>query len=63
MPGLMDYAPSIVDEEADGAGNSLSRQAYQRLADLIITLRLAPGAPINETALMDELKLGRTPVR
>jgi DNA-binding GntR family transcriptional regulator len=59
----MDYATPIVDDEADSAGSSLSRQAYQRLVDLIITLRLAPGAPINETALMDELKLGRTPVR
>ncbi|MEP7359579.1 MAG: GntR family transcriptional regulator [Anaerolineales bacterium] len=55
-------APSFVEDDAD-APSSLSHQAYQRLADRIITLRLPPGAPINETALMDELKLGRTPVR
>jgi DNA-binding GntR family transcriptional regulator len=58
----MDNSPTTVDDETD-ASSSLSRLAYQRLADLIITLRLAPGAAINETALMEELKLGRTPVR
>ena len=44
-----DHSPTVIDQDSDGA-SPLSRQAYQRLADLIITLRLAPGAPINETA-------------
>ena len=42
---------------------SLSRQAYQRLRDMIVTLQLQPGALINEAALMDELQVGRTPIR
>jgi DNA-binding GntR family transcriptional regulator len=42
---------------------SLSHQAYQRLRKMIITLQLAPGALINEAALMDELGLGRNPIR
>jgi DNA-binding GntR family transcriptional regulator len=33
------------------------------LRDLIITLALAPGAPINEELLGRELQLGRTPLR
>ncbi len=43
--------------------SALTRQAYQRLRDLIVTLRLQPGALINEAALMDELEVGRTPLR
>src|SRR5574341_75639 len=42
---------------------SLSGQAYQRLRDQIITLKLPPGAPLQEAELMQELGLGRTPVR
>jgi DNA-binding GntR family transcriptional regulator len=41
----------------------LSQQAYQRLRDKIVMLHLAPGAPLNEAALMAELQLGRTPIR
>jgi DNA-binding GntR family transcriptional regulator len=43
--------------------SSLSRLAYQRLRDRIITLQLTPGALVNEAALMQELELGRTPIR
>lgn len=41
----------------------LSQQAYERLREGIVTLKLAPGTPINEPALIDELGLGRTPIR
>ncbi len=56
-----DLAPAPLDE--DTHLGALSQQAYQRLRDKIITLQLPPGAPIPEAALMDELQLGRTPIR
>ncbi len=55
------YEAAAADEETAPA--SLSHQAYQRLRDMIVTLQLAPGALVNEPALMDELSLGRTPIR
>jgi DNA-binding GntR family transcriptional regulator len=57
----VDLAQAPLDE--DTHLGALSQQAYQRLRDKIITLQLAPGAPIHEAALMDELQLGRTPIR
>lgn len=42
---------------------SLSQQAYLALKQKIVTLKLAPGSVINEAQLLDELGLGRTPVR
>jgi DNA-binding GntR family transcriptional regulator len=43
--------------------SSLTREAYQRLRSLIVTLQLQPGALINEAQLMEQLALGRTPIR
>lgn len=37
--------------------------AYFLIRDLVVTLDLAPGSPLNERTLMDRLNLGRTPVR
>lgn len=42
---------------------SLADKAYYALRDMIVSLRLRPGAVINEKALIDELGIGRTPVR
>ncbi len=42
---------------------SLSQQAYERIRHKIIALDLPPGSVINETALREELGLGRTPIR
>ncbi len=56
------YQEDALEEAAAGPG-SLSQQAYQRLHNKIVTLQLAPGALVNEAALMDELGLGRTPIR
>lgn len=42
---------------------SLSQQAYDAIKRKIVTLQLPPGAVIDETALQDELELGRTPIR
>ena len=40
-----------------------SRQAYVTLERMIVTLRLKPGARVNERALMEACDLGRSPVR
>jgi DNA-binding GntR family transcriptional regulator len=41
----------------------LADRAYVELRDRIVTLRIAPGAPIDEDVLGAELAMGRTPVR
>jgi DNA-binding GntR family transcriptional regulator len=41
----------------------LADRAYSDLRDRIVTLRIAPGAPIDEDVLGAELGIGRTPVR
>jgi DNA-binding GntR family transcriptional regulator len=41
----------------------LADRAYAELRDRIVTLRIAPGAPIDEDLLGTELGIGRTPVR
>jgi DNA-binding GntR family transcriptional regulator len=41
----------------------LSEQAYHLIKEKIITLELAPSSVIDEQALMEELELGRTPIR
>jgi DNA-binding GntR family transcriptional regulator len=46
-----------------GARELLADRAYGELRDRIVTLRIAPGAPIDEDALGRELAIGRTPVR
>jgi DNA-binding GntR family transcriptional regulator len=46
-----------------GARELLADRAYAELRDRLVTLAIAPGAPINEDALGRELQMGRTPVR
>lgn len=41
----------------------LSERAYYRIRELIVSLELPPGSPVDERALMERLGLGRTPVR
>lgn len=41
----------------------MAERAYAGLRDLIVTLRLAPGAPVPEEQLMARLGVGRTPLR
>ena len=41
----------------------LSDRAYDAIRDKIVTLEIAPGAPIEEEQLAAELGVGRTPVR
>jgi DNA-binding GntR family transcriptional regulator len=46
-----------------GARQLLADRAYVELRDRLVTLRIPPGAPIDEDLLGDELEMGRTPVR
>lgn len=41
----------------------LADRAYLELRDRLVTLRIAPGAPMDEDLLSSELEMGRTPVR
>ena len=41
----------------------LADRAYEELRDRIVELRIAPGAPIDEDVVGQELAMGRTPVR
>lgn len=41
----------------------LSDQAFEAIRDKIVTLELAPGAPVEEEKLAAELGVGRTPIR
>jgi len=40
-----------------------AEKAYQQIKKKIITTKLLPGSVINEADLMEELNLGRTPIR
>ena len=42
---------------------SLAHKAYRAIRGLIVSLELAPGALIDERALIEQLGIGRTPVR
>ena len=42
---------------------SLTMVAYEILEELITTLKLEPGAILSEAALVDQLSIGRTPIR
>lgn len=42
---------------------SLTDKAYAVLEEMIVTLQLEPGEVLAETALSQELKIGRTPIR
>jgi DNA-binding GntR family transcriptional regulator len=48
---------------ATGQRELLADRAYADLRDRIVTLAIAPGAPIDEDQLGEELGIGRTPVR
>lgn len=53
-----------VDQAASPAPASpLSQQAYETLRDRLILLDIAPGEPIQEARLIEDLGVGRTPIR
>ena len=54
----MSSAETLVGEPA-----SLADKAYTAIREMIVSLRLRPGAVINERSLVESLGIGRTPVR
>ncbi len=56
-------APLHVHQPEAAVARSLSDRAYYRIRELIVSLTLPPGSILNERELMQELGLGRTPVR
>jgi DNA-binding GntR family transcriptional regulator len=57
LPSKMSAQPAPVRPE------TLTEQAYNRLEEMIVTLRLAPGAVLSEQTLSATLGIGRTPIR
>ena len=58
----MAATPTTAPVEAASA-RLVAERAYEELRDRIVTLRLAPGTVLREEALMQEMKIGRTPLR
>ena len=56
---------SVVSGKAqgEGTGGLLADRAYRELRDRLVTLRIPPGAPIDEDLIGRELEMGRTPIR
>ena len=52
-----------IHEQRAADARSLSDRAYYAIRELIVTLELPPGSVVNERELMEQLGLGRTPVR
>ena len=47
----------------ENGGDSLQRQAYDRLEEMIVTMELPAGAAVSEATLAKQLGMSRTPVR
>jgi DNA-binding GntR family transcriptional regulator len=45
------------------SGATLADQAYERLEEMITTLKIPPGASVSEGMLAEAIGLGRTPIR
>jgi DNA-binding GntR family transcriptional regulator len=58
----MAATPTTAPVEAASA-RLVAERAYEELRDRIVTLRLAPGTVLREETLMQEMKIGRTPLR
>src|SRR5579859_2313319 len=54
---------SHISAARTAARELLADRAYDELRDRIVTLQIAPGAPIDEDLIGQELEMGRTPVR
>lgn len=59
----MQDSPIAADPAGEGLPQSLTDKAYAALEERIVTLALAPGAILSESALAASLGIGRTPIR
>src|SRR3954449_13470121 len=55
--------PSITPVPDTTATRLVAERAYVELRDRIVTLHLPPGTVLREDALMQEMGIGRTPLR
>ena len=56
-------ATPTTDSVEAASARLVADRAYDELRDRIVTLRLAPGTVLREDALMQEMGIGRTPLR
>jgi len=61
--GLAELPPLRTVVLDGAAARSQSERAYLLIRDQIVTLKLRPGAVIEDSRLRQELQLGRTPIR
>lgn len=54
---------SMIESVLADAPSSFAERAYRQIRDRLIMLEIRPGSPINDSALAQELGIGRTPVR
>ncbi|MCD2194683.1 GntR family transcriptional regulator [Actinomycetospora endophytica] len=54
---------AVTVQPQEAAPLSLSERAYGAIQDKLIMLEIPPMAPVDELSLVDELEVGRTPVR
>jgi DNA-binding GntR family transcriptional regulator len=59
----MAVAVPELDIQADGTAPSLAERTYLRLREAIISTKLPPGTLLRDDQLMQQLGVGRTPVR
>jgi DNA-binding GntR family transcriptional regulator len=52
-----------IEKRLQGDNRAISDYAYEKLVGKILRLELSPGAPLVEKHLIDELDIGRTPIR
>ena len=61
------HGPRIGQPQLKGSdmpkGESLTEQAYTRIEEMIVTLKIPPGASISELSLSQMTRIGRTPIR
>ena len=48
---------------SESDNRSISDEAYDKLVSKILRMDVLPGAPMVEKNLIEELKIGRTPIR
>ncbi|HZO62992.1 MAG TPA: GntR family transcriptional regulator [Gaiellaceae bacterium] len=53
---------SVLDR-VEPAGASLADRAFYAIREMIVSLELPPGAVLHEARLMEQLAIGRTPIR
>ena len=70
MPAVRAPSKSAREVTADrrtagrpASAQSLTHRAYAMLEEMIVTLQLPPGAVVSESALSEQLGIGRTPIR